>query len=110
MQIRRLDAILPQLVPAGVERIFLKLDTQGWDIEVLEGASGCLERIMALQLEVSARPVYEGMPTYLEALGYATSLGFALTDAVPVVRDSRNRVIEFDCVLVRDAPAGGTGG
>lgn len=105
VQIRRLDSVLAQILPAGFERIFLKLDTQGWDIEVLEGASGCLERIVALQLEASVRPIYEGMPSYLEALGYATRLGFELTDAVPVVRDRRHRVIEFDCVLGRPRPS-----
>ncbi len=110
VDVRRLDAVLPQLLEVDTQRIFLKLDTQGWDIEVLEGASGCLDRIVALQLEVSARPIYEGVPSYLEALGYATSLGFHLTDAVPVVRDRRNRVIEFDCVLARDVAARGSGG
>lgn len=110
VRICRLDSILSQVVPAGAARIFLKLDTQGWDVEVLQGACGCLDRIVALQLEVSARPIYEGMPTYLDALGYATSLGFQLTDAVPVVRDRRNRVIEFDCVLVRELGGDRTGG
>lgn len=105
VEVRRLDSVLSQVVAADVGRIFLKIDTQGWDLEVLEGATGCLDRIVALQLEASARPIYEGMPTYLETLGYAASLGFELTDAVPVVRDRRNRVIEFDCVLGRDGPA-----
>lgn len=109
VRIRRLDSILPDVVPPSAGRIFLKLDTQGWDVEVLEGATGCLDRIVGLQLEASARPIYEGMPTYLEALGYATSLGFGLTDAVPVVRDRRHRVIEFDCVLGRDAAVPGGG-
>lgn len=110
VDIRRLDAVLAQFVPDDARRIFLKLDTQGWDLEVLQGAVGCLDRIVALQLEVSARPVYEGTPTYLDALGYAAGLGFALTDAVPVVRDHRHRVIEFDCVLGRDALERSTGG
>ena len=110
VQIRRLDAILADVVPADANRIFLKVDTQGWDIEVLEGAAGCLDRIVALQIEASARPIYEGMPTYLDALGYATSLGFELTDAVPVVRDRRHRVIEFDCVLGRDPAVPRTSG
>lgn len=77
---------------------------------MLKGATGCLDRIVALQLEVSARPIYDGTPTYLEALGHVEGLGFALTDAVPVVRDHRHRVIEFDCVLGRDMVDRSTGG
>jgi len=103
VSIRRLDAVLDEVVPAGAQRLFLKLDTQGWDIEALEGASGCLDRVVALQLEASARSLYDGMPSYLEALGYATRVGFTLTDVVPIVRDRRNRVIEYDCVLCRDS-------
>lgn len=101
VNVRRLDSVLPDLLPAGVRRLFLKIDTQGWDVEVLQGAAGCLDRVVAIQLEASARPIYDGMPTYLESLGYATSLGFELTDAVPIVRDRHHRVIEFDCVLGR---------
>jgi len=58
VSIRRLDAVLDEVVPAGAQRLFLKLDTQGWDIEALEGASGCLDRVVALQLEASARSLY----------------------------------------------------
>ena len=109
VEIRRLDGVLAQFVPDDARRIFLKLDTQGWDLEVLQGAAGCLDRIVALQLEVSARPIYDGTPTYLEALSHVEGLGFSLTDAVPVVRDHLHRVIEFDCVLGRQLADRSTG-
>jgi FkbM family methyltransferase len=101
VEVRRLDSILADVAPQA-RRVFLKLDTQGWDLEVLAGAAGCLDRIVALQLEIAARPLYEGTPTYLESLEYATRLGFELTDAVPIVRDLAHHVIEYDCVLVRN--------
>jgi FkbM family methyltransferase len=101
VEVRRLDAVAHDVLPADARRLFLKLDTQGWDLDVLEGATGVLDRIAALQVELSVLPIYKGTPTYLEALEEVTRLGFRLTDAVPIVRDRRHHVIEFDSVLVR---------
>lgn len=100
VQLRRLDTVFHELVPAGA-RVFLKLDTQGFDLEVLKGATGCLSAIVGLQSEVSMRPQYDGSPDYLEALPYMNSLGFDLTGVFPVLRDDRLRLLEVDSVLVR---------
>jgi FkbM family methyltransferase len=106
VSVRRLDAIFPDCV-RGVEqpRVFLKMDTQGWDLEVLEGATGCLDQIVAIQTELAVKPTYQGMPTLPEALVRLNGLGFELTGMFPVARDLDNlRVVEFDCVLRRIAP------
>jgi len=68
---------------------------------VIEGALGCLPRVAALQFEVSVNPIYHGMPDYLDALKTVGELGFVLSDLVPVVRDRRHHVVEFDCIMVR---------
>ena len=62
VQLRRLDAVLPQLVD-GIPspRIFLKVDTQGHDISVLKGAAGVVDRIIGLQSELPAVEIYDGM-------------------------------------------------
>jgi hypothetical protein len=57
----------------------LKIDTQGYDLEVLKGAENTLQSIRALQLEASVRPIYEGMPGFREVLDYLMSRGFALS-------------------------------
>ncbi len=94
--VRRLErGILPG--PA-----FLKVDTQGYDLEVLKGAQNTLETVRAVQLEASVRPIYEGMPGYREVLDYMMSRGFALSTMVPLNHDQSQRLIEFDCVLVNE--------
>ena len=63
----RLDSVLPELI--GKQRppaTFLKMDTQGWDLEVLRGASGVLGDIVAIQSEVSVLPIYGRMPNLQE--------------------------------------------
>jgi FkbM family methyltransferase len=105
--VKRLDAIFSELLASVPKpRVYLKLDTQGWDLEVLRGASGCLTQIGALQTEISVLAVYEGMPTMAESLDYLSSIGFALSGLFPVSVDEQLRAVEFDCVAVRTATTG----
>lgn len=81
-------------------RVFLKLDTQGWDLEVLAGGDRVLPRLAGLQLEAALRPIYEGAPTFGQTLEQVTGLGFGLTGIFPVNRDSLFRLLEVDCVFI----------
>lgn len=103
VEVRRLDTILGECVEQfRTRRFFLKMDTQGWDLEVLSGARGCLDLIFGLQSEISVRSIYDGMPSYTESLTRLQDAGFAVTGIFPVQRDNQLRVVEFDCVMTRD--------
>ena len=84
-------------------RIFLKLDTQGCDLEVVKGATNLLPRLVGLQLEAALTPIYEQVPTFPETVQYLSGLGLGLTGIFPVNRDSLLRLIEVDCVFVNPA-------
>lgn len=86
-------------------RVFLKLDTQGWDLEVLEGAGEVLDRLVGLQLEASLTPIYEEVPTFAHTVEHVSRLGFDLTGIFPVSRDSLFRLIEVDCVFINSGHA-----
>jgi FkbM family methyltransferase len=106
--VRRLDEIFADLVgPISDPRVFLKMDTQGYDLQVFAGASGCIDRIAALQSELSVVPLYDGMPTYLEALSTFDHAGFKLTNVSPVTRAPTGELVEVNCTMTRDerAPA-----
>jgi FkbM family methyltransferase len=110
--VRRLDSLLPEITDLG-DQIFLKMDTQGWDLEVLHGASGVLGDVKAIQSEVSMIPIYDGMPNLQESLKCFRELGYSVADMFPVVYDSSYRTIEFDCICVSDElrvrrPSGGS--
>ena len=100
VRVRALDSLFEECV-AGLDepRVFLKLDTQGWDREVLRGAAQSLPRILGLQSEVSVLPLYKGMTPYLDAIGDLQELGYDLTGVYPVAY-SGFRVVELDVVLV----------
>ena len=101
VSVRRLDRVLGDIVPRPDARIFLKSDTQGYDMNVIRGATGCLDALLAIQVELSVRHVYTGSTPYLAALAELEALGFELTGVFPVQRDSSLRVVNLDCVMVR---------
>ncbi len=104
--VRTLDAVLPGLRKRlGFERPYLKLDTQGFDIEVLQGARDSLGAMRALQTEASVIGIYKGMPGYLDTLRYLDERGFDITGLYPVSRDSSLRLVEFDCVMINRSAA-----
>ena len=98
--VRRLDGIFDQYV-APDAKVFLKMAVQGANLEVLEGASGCLARIAALQTIVAVRPLYQDMPDWLESLSAMRDLGFEPTGFFPVLHYGELQVSEFDAVMVR---------
>jgi FkbM family methyltransferase len=84
MQCRRLDRLLPELVATHrFVRPFLKMDTQGHDLSVCEGAGEAISRMIGLQTELAVRPIYEGgtpwraMVDWVEARGFRPNAYFA---------------------------------
>lgn len=101
--VRRLDAVLDQ-VTGHIEsrRIYLKLDTQGFDLRVVAGAGARINEILALQTEIAAFHFYDGMTSMGDALNRYRDLGFAITGMYPVARKLDGlQVIEFDCMMMR---------
>lgn len=102
----RLEGVLDKATAGLVNpRVFLKIDTQGYDLEVLAGAGASVGRLLGVQTEISVKPIYEGMTGMPETLTRMNQLGFDVTGLYPVSRDNRMRVIEFDCVAVNSSPA-----
>ena len=97
--VKRLDGL--DLVGPDA-RVLLKTDTQGWDLEVIEGAAGCLDRVFALQVELSVRPIYEGSTDWLATLSRLRELGFRPAQLTSVGRDDALGLLELDCLLVRE--------
>lgn len=100
--VRRLDSIFEEVSAAPVHRAYLKIDTQGHDELVLDGAGGVLDRVMAIQLELTRDPLYEGTSPYLSLIERLERLGFGLSATFPVLVDPESRtLLEFDGVFVR---------
>ena len=103
VSVKRLDDVIQRCTEGILNpRVFLKLDTQGYDLEVLKGATNSLEMIVGLQTEVATSPLYEGMPVFPEGVTAVTDLGFEVTGIFTVSRDADwIKAIEYDCVFRR---------
>ncbi|MGO9527578.1 MAG: FkbM family methyltransferase [Verrucomicrobiia bacterium] len=97
---RRLDDVLDEVAPdCHRKRIFLKMDTQGYDLKVFKGLGNKLDHIVAIQSEVSLIPIYENMPHRTDSISLYERAGFGVAGLFPVTLDAC-RVIEHDCLMV----------
>jgi FkbM family methyltransferase len=97
----RLDGVFDQYA-GGDDRVLLKVDTQGTESAVLEGASGILDRIRGIQLELSIVPVYQGERSYLDMIATLKGLGFEPALFIPGYFNHRTaRLISMDGVFLR---------
>ena len=99
--VKRLDNVLHELRESlKFERAFLKLDTQGYDLEVFRGVSGSLDIILGVQTEVSVLPIYQNMPSLEESLSFFKAKGFQVSGFYPVDESRFPHAVEFDCILL----------
>lgn len=102
VEVKRLDSFWPLLRTLAKEpRIFLKMDTQGYDPQILAGAGIVLDHVHLLQSEISVEPLYDGMMPYTAALRAYEDEGFRLMDLFVVNRTETGGVLEYDCLMAR---------
>lgn len=89
---------------AGISnpRVLLKSDTQGHDLDVIKGAQGLPEHVVAVIVELSVQPIYEDQPYMTQVIDRLKEEDFIPIVFGPVTPLSDNlRVVEFDGVFVR---------
>jgi FkbM family methyltransferase len=107
----RLDTLLPQLGIDRDSRTFLKVDVQGYERAVLDGASELFAdgTIIGLQLELSLVPLYGGAMTYREGLDRAEAMGMTLMGLDPVFADPKSgQLLQADAVFFASSARGET--
>ena len=102
----RLDAFL-DAHPDLVGRTYLKIDTQGFEMEVLRGAGDALARLSAVQAELGLVKTYADEEDWLDLVLWMRGRGFEIgtaicNSALPHVAQVR----EFDFVFVPRTPDG----
>lgn len=98
----RLDVLLPSLGITPDRRTYLKVDVQGYEGAVLDGAAELFRSraIVGLQLELSLVPLYDGAMTYREGLDRAEALGMTLMGLDPVFADPKTgQLLQADAVF-----------
>jgi FkbM family methyltransferase len=77
VKLYKLDSIYPKYIKDG-EKVFLKIDTQGYEKNVLDGAEDFLKHVTGLQIEMSIVPLYSNEFLIDDMISFLQSRGFGL--------------------------------
>lgn len=83
--------------------LFLKIDVQGAELEVLEGGQQTLARAELVQLEVAFLPYNAGAPTIVEVVDYMHERGFVPYDLAGEVRPNFDDLVQVDLLFVPES-------
>ena len=100
--VHRLDEIWSRLVKDH-DRVFLKTDTQGFDLHVLQGLGNQLNHVSGIQIELNVVKLYKDSPHYLNVLEFLECNGFSVLELRPNHYTKQGFIIEFDCFAARAA-------
>lgn len=101
--IKMLDAVAGQYVK-DARAPFLKIDTQGFEWQVLDGARETLPHIKGILVELSLVPLYEGQHLWREVIDRLETAGFTLWAFTPVFSDqTQGRSLQVDGVFYRNS-------
>jgi FkbM family methyltransferase len=80
----------------------IKLDVQGYEIEVLEGWTNNFDRCQIIQCEISLLPLVPGGPLLHELVAYLGRRGFVMFDVTELIRSpSDGAVWQIDALFCR---------
>jgi FkbM family methyltransferase len=99
--LKRLDGVAGGYL-GDSRRVLLKIDTQGYEDRVLAGAAGLLDRVAAIQTELSLVPLYAGQLLFDEMRRRIELLGFELFAVFPGYVDERTgQTLQLDGFFLR---------
>jgi FkbM family methyltransferase len=102
VQIEVLDKIYKDLIDPSENKIFLKIDAQGYEPTVLDGAQEFLSCCMAVQLEMALFQAYRGQTLLPEMISLMRESGFGLAHLERVFWDVHTGyLLEADGIFVR---------
>jgi FkbM family methyltransferase len=99
IQINTLDSVFKD-IKGKANEIFMKIDTQGFELNVLRGAVNSLSYIQTIQLEMSLRPLYARQPLCKDLMNFLDSHNYKLIDIEPGFADSKTgTLLQFDGIF-----------
>jgi hypothetical protein len=79
----------------------LKVDTQGFDVEVVKGVGALIGEFVGLQSEIAFQNIYEESPDYISSIRTYQDLGFTISRLVPIHDLHFPDLVEMDIIMIR---------
>lgn len=100
--IRRIDSVLDNYYRPG-DKLYLKMDTQGYEKHVIEGAEKVLDTFSGIEMEVSLVPLYEGEMLLAEMISFMSGKGYTLMSLEPgLFNKQTGQLLQVDCRFFRE--------
>jgi FkbM family methyltransferase len=99
--VKKLDSIFGNNIET-ISSVYLKLDVQGFEKNVIEGASGSLKNISLIQMEMALVPLYKGELLLADMIQFMSDKGFVLYHLIPGFRNyETGQQFQTDGIFVR---------
>jgi FkbM family methyltransferase len=99
VRVASLDGLASRLL-AEEDRLYLKLDVQGYELEVLRGSEEVLSRVALVEAELSLVPLYRGGPLYREVIDHLDQRGFQLVSVEGITEEPETgHMLQVDAVF-----------
>ena len=83
------------------EAFYLKIDTQGSEMDVLRGAENVLNQCIAIEFESAIKPMYTGETLHYELANWLVKKGFVAKQIVITDWDLNLNTLALDSIFVR---------
>jgi FkbM family methyltransferase len=98
VELRRLDYFLPKMQLDGP--VLLKIDVQGYSMEVLRGAPDTLAKADLVLIETSVVTLYEGESTFDDVYQFMKNAGFSFTGVLDqLVHPETGAILQMDAIF-----------
>lgn len=105
VQQKPLDALFAGILDRP-RAALLKIDTQGYEYLILQGAQQCLGRVSLVLLELSLQPLYKDQMLWLDLIDYMKRHGFEVWSVQPEFCDPKTgQLLQVNGLFFRNSPA-----
>lgn len=101
--IKTLDHIFASPSSKNLGKTLLKLDVQGYELEVLKGGTETLKKVDYIIIEANLEKLYKNQPTFTEMNTFLMSKGYELHGMLDFNLGSGNKYIEVDLLYKRNS-------
>ena len=99
----KFDNVIRKNKYINLSKSILKIDTQGYEYEILKGSKKEKKKIKLVQVELSLVELYKGQKNLEKILEFLKKKKFQIWSIVPGFKNKRNgRLLQYDIIMFRD--------
>ena len=102
VDVHTLDDYAGRFVGRNGKRIVLKLDVEGFELDVIKGGLRTLENVIALIVEIHLMELFEGHPTFHDVNTFLSGKNYRFAGSFPPGLSATGRIMGFDAIYIRE--------